>query len=441
MWKAYRADTRGGEHKRGGNERLNPPVRGLKWEQCLEQIDNDILSGTFGDRGPLPAVKVMQYRYGASHKTVRKALDALRQRGVVARQGARWHVVSESRHVGSDDCVVFVSAGSREGVSRSATPWHFSNVRILERAAGRRNVRVEYMVYSPEARIFVPEIRAIAKKPVLGAICSDASVSYADLCDMVAAIPSRWPTVLVNEPDFTRLPPALKRHPNAAVCRLGSNADSGRAAATYLHSRGHREVVYISPCHNVTWSRNRLAGILELEVPALTVHVETVDDVSDIREYATRFDGLRDEFDNNLMALAGGGHEIGRVELVEALRERLAAAVQSALVPLAWRELFERAYAHVNATAWLCVSDDVALAALRFLASRRRDGRLPIAVMGFDDLTESTRAGLTSFTFEHHRAMETALGLVLSPRNVVQRGARRPRMVSFCGHVVPRKTA
>lgn len=67
-------------------------------------------------------------------------------------------------------------------------------------------------------------------------------------------------------------------------------------------------------------------------------------------------------------------------------------------------------------TALVCVSDDLALFCLDFLAALGREVPSDISVVGFDDTLEATRRRLTSYDFNNNAVVRACVDHILNPR-------------------------
>jgi DNA-binding LacI/PurR family transcriptional regulator len=98
-----------------------------------------------------------------------------------------------------------------------------------------------------------------------------------------------------------------------------------------------------------------------------------------------------------------------------------------------YEELFEKAL-HTPATAWVCDNDLAGLAALDFLTDRGKQVPGDIAVMGFDNIADALRQGLTSYDFAIPRLTEMVL------RYVTERKTTPPEGKQIEGYLVERRS-
>ena len=95
-----------------------------------------------------------------------------------------------------------------------------------------------------------------------------------------------------------------------------------------------------------------------------------------------------------------------------------------------------RLAARADITAWVCVTDRVALAAQHYLRCVQVRRRIVPALAGFDDRFEAFLGGITSYSFNGRRAMAALLAHVLRPEAAGRSAAPGP--LSIDGTIVER---
>src|SRR4051812_50150729 len=74
-------------------------MTGARFRTIADDVRERIALGDLGDSGALESEAVLGQRYGASRVTVRRALELLREQGLVeSRQGSGWFVTGGSFH-------------------------------------------------------------------------------------------------------------------------------------------------------------------------------------------------------------------------------------------------------------------------------------------------------------------------------------------------------
>ncbi|MET7308596.1 GntR family transcriptional regulator [Streptomyces sp. NPDC005134] len=70
-------------------EKINPGAAAYHYEQLATILDGKIRSGEYGPGTRLPGEMVLSQEFGVGSNTVRRALDILRERGLVVTVRAR----------------------------------------------------------------------------------------------------------------------------------------------------------------------------------------------------------------------------------------------------------------------------------------------------------------------------------------------------------------
>ncbi|WP_262386865.1 GntR family transcriptional regulator [Streptomyces sp. TRM49041] len=76
-------------------EQINPGAAAYHYEQLASILERKIRSGEFAAGSRLPGEMVLSQEYGVGSNTVRRALDILRERGLVVTVRARGSFVVE----------------------------------------------------------------------------------------------------------------------------------------------------------------------------------------------------------------------------------------------------------------------------------------------------------------------------------------------------------
>ncbi|MEU6226183.1 winged helix-turn-helix domain-containing protein [Streptomyces sp. NPDC047042] len=76
-------------------EKINPGAAAYHYEQLAKIIESKIRTGEFAAGSRLPGELILSQEYGVGSNTVRRALDILRERGLVVTVRARGSFVVE----------------------------------------------------------------------------------------------------------------------------------------------------------------------------------------------------------------------------------------------------------------------------------------------------------------------------------------------------------
>ncbi len=384
-----------------------------RWARLAQRLEHDLLTGVLPTGRMLPSTKELASNHGLDPRTVRRAITELENRGLLRRSRGAYYASGAPRHGGA--ALLFLTTQSlREFSSTAFASLRMSAfVRSLERACGERNIR--FMPLAATDRDMLRQ--AHATRSVLGHIVYCPGDRGPDVLESTA--PFRKPTCVFEYP--YRMGPALSLKRLEACGATLFHIDDHRAGAEIgrfvLGLAGDRQVSFISPFHAERFSRERLDGLMETYASAGRKY--------DIISHTTERN-KRDIYRAFLRCSANG--PFGPAEKPAAAgvhRNRSVAVLDEHFGPgemdwltgtPVWEAQFERLYANAlwdeltplfeSATqtgwpaAWVCVSDTVAIAALRYLRRAGVKVGEQCVVVGFDNSYEATYHGLSSYDFD-----------------------------------------
>jgi DNA-binding LacI/PurR family transcriptional regulator len=254
--------------------------------------------------------------------------------------------------------------------------------------------------------------------------------------------------------------------------------------ARHLIGLGHRSLAYLSAAHKFSWSQERLEGIRKQCSCAGLEHavVPVVTDEMDVAyQHILALSGFPDAVIRKVTSIGASKSQAKSLYnaylkfkkewtprqfasrdirdfqrnfafLISPLKEKMSEdfldGVYSAFIVTAVRRmaamsltpLFQQALNNQAVTAWICASDDVALAALSFLKDHRIAVPGSLSVAGFDDRSyESLEHRLTTFDFNVSGAVHNMLNFIARPPR--SRGPYRHRAIEVEGMVIERGTS
>jgi DNA-binding LacI/PurR family transcriptional regulator len=223
---------------------------------------------------------------------------------------------------------------------------------------------------------------------------------------------------------------------------MTDNRRAGREVAAHLMELGHRRVAFVSHVDTAEhgWAMLRLEGALSVfGEDALTLYSPW----QTAEEGDTDTTGA-DSTDDHLY-----GHARWYLRNYQALIYKSAMLSQSVLkhnLRATWRylalrgerrrmkRLFERALRDEGVTAWICVNNELAMLALAYLSSVGRES--DIAVIGFDNTTESYKLGLSSYDFSMDRVAHAVMQFLARDMS----RAHEERFILVPGRLIPRNS-
>ena len=201
------------------------------------------------------------------------------------------------------------------------------------------------------------------------------------------------------------------------------NYKSGSDIGRMLLDLGHRTVAFVAPYHRNQWSIDRYNGLTEtFRLAGITAGIKLVGDPNavydqDFAPEPANWLKSNPEFKKAVdQLIAECRKSLGAQSRVT---DRLSALTYE--IPIRIREqhlfksCFDTAFNLSGVSAWVCMNDTIAIAAMEYLRSRNKQVPADISLTGFDDSPEGFAVGLTSYNFNHTGASQTMLTYLFSP--------------------------
>jgi DNA-binding LacI/PurR family transcriptional regulator/DNA-binding transcriptional regulator YhcF (GntR family) len=465
-----------------------PAVSRLAWQAKRVAMEKDILAGAYAHASALPSFKELQSRYGVCYTTMRKILHSLVDDGVVHLRGKRYEVLAgPNRQAG--DRIVFITHQFATMFRFALNSGQYRVIDLIEHECSRRRIKLEIV----EIDFFDP---AATRRAESGKALSGPAVGY--IFDMywyksddyrrmslfvLERLASRKkPVAILDEMGDFPLPSHLAANPLYQVfCIEGKKA--GARMARFLLNLGHQSIAFISAI-NMPWARQRLEGaVSEFTKAGLEQGVKSIV-IDTLQEHVLQILAISG-FDDALIrkVLLAGHSESEAKSLFRDLKEYLktnpqipftkdtiagirknlagirdidtrtidkrffnrmvnAAMAEAAdtLTSQTLSPLFHQTMQYSDVTAWICVNDNTARDALRFLQAENVPVPGKISVVGFDNKPGAAlMQRLTTYDFNSIGFTHNVLDFLSRPRH--PRGVYRHRIVEVEGIVMQRETA
>lgn len=343
-------------------------------ERLERLLQEDWKSGKISAENPLPSFKDLCSEYGASTRTMRRTLEALREKGILERKGRGRYYFGNTRSTTSKmKDVLLIMRCNPQGDFNCLEEREFAFMQKVYAEARRNNLKIRALGYFEEESAFLDangkRIELESCRECFGAIVSTMLVFnvnrlFAKLSCLRTPIAVWWEHPLYD------IPRALKREPRYAFFNLAFGEFPGRAVGRFLKEKGVGSIAFVSPYHMSMWSIDRLRG---LKKAGLKVYEST--DAS----HASPYDFLQEPHP----------HARYRQILLSLARN----------VP--------------PVDAWVVVNDKVGVEILS-LVNQGKLNRPPYMV-SFDNSTDSYRNRLDSFEFNIDALAEQSIFHLVSP--------------------------
>jgi len=454
MWKAVRRLKQEGrlhgnyrisiDNKQADRARPAPlPSPRIRLEQ---RLTGDLLTGVIVRGGDLLSAKELTARYATSFQTLRRVLHIVEGQGLIVPRGRHWsiHAPAASRPLS----IVLIAYNQYSGdfllppLEREflrSCEMTFVNARVTLTVVALRRREGSLRMTDMQGT----DLSALpAGEQVAGYIYMLQSAEAFDGSIMKLLIAARKPVAVVDEAGIF---PSEEKARDMRRVRLfvpSAHQRPARDVAAYLLSKGHRHAAYVSPFHADAWSQVRYAGLRSVfdktgNGSSLSLFAENgsiKEDVPYVRSGEKLSNGKRlarltERWHAGVPVDFSGGSNKVKQELSDFfLFHGVGAAV--------WR-LLDAAIREPRITAWIIANDEAAYAALRYCRNKRIAVPARIAVIGFDDLIESSEMRLTSYNFNFPAASAAVVHFVLHPESIYW---QRRRIVEIEGKLVERET-
>lgn len=340
-----------------------------------DRFQEDIRAGFFSLNGPLPSQKELAARYQVSAFRIRGFLKSLRSEGILEREGlGKYFFPKWERNVPKAE-ILLVTRATPWGNFTPASEREMDFIKFVYRTVAEKNLKLRLLGFDESSERFVDRnghVRELSDYPeavgiILSTMLMGKPSSILEKLSQVKFPVSVW----WEHPAEWLLMAQLKRG-GWAFFNSCFGKNPGIAVGRYLLRKGYRRVVYISPYHASSWSKDRLKG---LEDVGLEVFAR-VDS-----EYASPWDFRR---------IASQEGPMESVDLRAKAHEKQ--ILQKLLGDLP------------KDSVWVPVNDEVA-GLLKELEEDGEIGEIPYMV-GFDNSVESYLLRLDSFDFNTESLVE-----------------------------------
>jgi DNA-binding GntR family transcriptional regulator/DNA-binding LacI/PurR family transcriptional regulator len=436
-----------------GQQDIAPVRTSKKWERLRENLEQDLLNGAYPPGEPLPSLKEMRYRYGASYPTLVKVLGALCKHGLIEETNRGYRAASL---IASPRSGKIILLGNRTDVDHRLKLDVGADdfLRTLQFECSRTGLKLESIVYGEEGGVthYWPEYSTAAidfkqQEDIFGYIMVilHGEVDRAEPVLRDLAHFQRPVAILTSDRSFT-LPSYLRRPRQFQIFHIGAAEKHATTVARFMLQLGHHRIAFISPFHGALWSRERLAGMQSTyETAGFADGVQAFTLDSFINRMSFRNDAYEHWYSSEIKdACKTINKRIGIVSMRIASQEAHGADdfVKFAMVYKEIQKqlgkLFARAYKDSSITAWIAANDLVASYAVDYIVENKIACPQKLSLISFDDSVASQRNGITSYNFNIPNTARSMLSFVLKTGYFAVKRSGRP--IELDGLVVVRTT-
>lgn len=420
-----------------------------RWLSVRRRLLDDLIHGVFPPQHSLPSRKELCHRYGTCGRVLRRALESLAADTYLVPHKRSYRPsapgVSEK-----SSCIAVIVSPNITVLFNEVTPLWQDFWRMLEAHCLRRNLRLivcnadSAQGVGPGPLLGNESLLAYARRnPLLGCIVPTLGYHLADIDPFLRYLQRlRCPIAVVDSVADDVVPQWVYDDERYCCLRISATQACGRDVGNHLISLGHRRIAFLNPFEPAHWVLLRDRGLESAMVDAglgdglARCGLDSPMSIRLAWSAAIESASYR-EFLSQARSFEQWLHDDSGGVFRPPVCRRITPTLRQYVNNLRALPLFERALADPNITAWVAVSDAMALAAMDFLAKRRVPVPRRLSVVGFDDTYEALTSGLTSYNFNVPRLIHAMLEFVLRRERPSPPGG----VYEIPGHVVARRTA
>jgi DNA-binding LacI/PurR family transcriptional regulator/DNA-binding transcriptional regulator YhcF (GntR family) len=378
---------------------------GRKWQRLRNSLQADISRSVYAPGAVLPGHKLLQSRYGAGFRTLKRALLALLEERVVEPHGRGFRVPA-------------IAAG-RAANTIFMIGWAVGDevLRLLSSECSRAGFALRIVPIFPRDELLasVEQIKhPSGRQALLGSIVSITGGLPRQYREMVSSLlPLGRPVAVLDQTGGACEEPL----PGGRQVRVYSTANgvlAGKQVGRFLQRLGHRNVAYLSTAHDTAYSQGRLHGLAHcFAQPGRSLHAFTQEyDHASALDAQEAFGAELSRVESRLAASPRPSRQL-LAGALNRLRSQMTDDLRWAQMGAQMEPLMAQALENREISAWVVCNDPMALACLRWLADHDVDVPSRLSVVGYDDTTAAFAAGLSSYNFNRPAAVQAALSFLV----------------------------
>lgn len=382
-----------------------PAARESAAERLARLFKEDVEKGFLKTSDELPSMKELQSRYQVAPPVLRRFLGQKVQQGILQKEGRGYVFVR--RRIKSMRTklaeILFVTRCNAFGGFSAESEREMDYLRFAYRRAGASRYRLILLGFDEESGHLLDRNGHPYKLSdfpnAVGALISTLLVQNPiALLHIFSKV--KFPVSVWWEHPEAFLPRPYLKKDNWKIFNSSFGSIPGLELGKFLLQQGIDSVVYISPYHNSSWSRDRLLGLLQAGLQVHAAVDESWASPWDFKQLARKQVGK--------MAVDGRARELTKSSLKRMLTD----------VPATKRHL-----------PWVCVNDEVAFALME--CAEAGECNLPEYICAFDNSAESYLMRLPSYDFNTETLVEQMFYAIES----VFTSTRVGELLQIRGHV------
>ncbi|MBD3421736.1 MAG: helix-turn-helix domain-containing protein [Chitinivibrionales bacterium] len=427
------------------NNEDSSTVRPL-WQRIKSSIEKDVLNGNFAPGTKLSSIKALQSRYNISFPTIRRALAACEDDGLLQPSNRGWVVPRLYAGRKGKKIVLIgrckkITDAKLEGIFNEELLFH------LEAEAAQAGIGISILIHE-EGSLSFYDFKTLQPAEMDD---SEQVFGYIYLMHRFGEEQEQMlrrlshlnkPLAILDEVGGWKYQTATSTH-NLKVFSIATSSQPARTIARYLLELGHLKIAYFSPFHKHPWSKQRFVGLTEIYAKAgydANVTLFSIDGHGANIDYYS--DSMSRCDSTNLIDYYTQWKEqapgIYTTILDPLFISEVPLACSNAEIIRQLEPHFEQALRDAEITAWVFANDSVAALARRYCKECSIDVPHRVSIVSFDNSLEALRNRLTSYSFNIQAYAHSMMDYLIRPNSTHWFGKTKPVMLE--GIIVERDT-
>ncbi len=237
------------------------------FRRARNQFRQDIINGSYATHLPLPSLNQLAMKYNISYPTLKKVLQSLIDDCIIKRSGTKYYFFTNRTM--SQVRIAVVAFGLNRRNIKIETERERTFYRLLSSTALDLNVEIEFISYNDyleEPVFYTPADESLhyylSQRGICGIILSSYHMNNSAECLsrlLTLNLPvSAW---IEDSRILDSVEKYGSRYRKLTFFDSSYSTIPGYDVGTYLISKGHRHIAFLSPFHASPWSQNRLKGL------------------------------------------------------------------------------------------------------------------------------------------------------------------------------------
>jgi DNA-binding transcriptional regulator YhcF (GntR family)/DNA-binding LacI/PurR family transcriptional regulator len=414
------------------------------FRRALNQFKQDIISGRYPTHLPLPPVNQLAIHYNISYPTLKKVLHVLVGECIIKRNGARYYFFT-NRNM-SKLRIAVVAFGLNRQLIKIETERERYFYRLLSSTALDQNVEIEFISYNDyldEPVFYTPGNESLhsylSQRGICGIILSSYHMNNSAECLsrlLTLNIPvSAW---IEDSRILDSVEKYGTRYRKLTFFDSSYSTIPGYDVGTYLISKGHRHIAFLSPFHASPWSQNRLKGLKKAVTGQCGASVIPVVLTDAINDYVYMSKVLAKSAFEECFTATALEHDIHTflAPRIMSIKYEHDILRRDSLIFSDIKPLVDNVVADRSITALVCVNDLIARLVNGYWNHRGLTKEQRPALIGFDNSFSSIEQQISTYEFNTHGEIQNMINHLRYPETSLYK--KSIPVIRLNGHVIER---